>query len=47
MDGAMMFGRGRCCCKSGAENDRNCKLIFTLTNMVLIFLLARLRDRFQ
>jgi len=44
MDGAMMLGRGRRCCKSGAENDRNCKRDFCLDEHALDFLMARLRD---
>src|ERR1700724_1533121 len=37
MDGAMVFGRGRCCCKSSAENDRNCKRDFCLDEHGLDF----------
>jgi hypothetical protein len=44
MDGAMVLGRGRCCCKSSAENDRNCKRDFCLDEHALVFLLAMLRD---
>jgi hypothetical protein len=44
MDGAMMLGRGRYCCKSSTENDRDCKRDFCLDEHALDFLLARLRD---
>ena len=37
----MMLGRGRCCRKSGAENDRNCKRDICLDQHVLDFLMAR------
>jgi hypothetical protein len=45
MDGAMMLGCGRCCCKSSAENDRNCERDFCLDEHALDFLLATVQQR--